>query len=433
MTLSGQLDRDRIRQLFDLRLRNGGAYGGYTDDPYPRLHELRESGPVHRGTVHELLGYDGPAMFAGLPYPDRSHYSVFDYATCDQVLRDETTFRSAFDPIEVDAPGFASSILNMNDTRHRQYRTLVQPSFVPARAKWWIENWITETVNGLIDGFESDGRAELNVDFDAAIPVLTITGSFGIDVSDALDIREGLEGHYGASAVAVLEHYLAPIIASRRVSPQDDLISVLCQAVITTEEGDQRLTNDEILSFSHLLLLAGSGTTWKQLGITLTALLTDPGALESVRQDRALVKNAIEESLRWCPTDPMFSRCAGKDTELGGVDIPAGSVVHLSFGAANRDPARWEDPDSFDIRRKAKPSFGFGGGPHICLGMHVARAEMQTAIIASWMACPGCSWTRTSRRPKSSGCTSVGRQRFRSYGARSGEGLDPLRTGRPRT
>ncbi len=382
MNVSGQLDRERIRQLFDLRVRNGGAYGGYTDDPYPRLHQLRETGPVHPGTVHELLGYEGRASFSGLPYPDRPHFSVFDYATCDQVLRDEVTFRSALDSMEDGTSRSDHSILTMNGMKHRQYRTLVQPAFVPARARWWIENWIAETVNHLIDGFEADGNAELNVDFDAAIPVLTITGSFGIDVSEALDIREGLEGHRNDSAVAVLEEYLAPIIAERRVRPQDDLISVLCQAIVATEEGEQRLNDDEILSFSHLLLLAGSGTTWKQLGITLTALLTHPEALEAVRQDRALLKNSIEESLRWCPTDPMFSRCAAKATELCGVPIPEGSLIHLSFGAANRDPARWENPDNFDLHRQAKPSFGFGGGPHICLGMHVARAEMQTAISA---------------------------------------------------
>jgi cytochrome P450 len=129
-------------------------------------------------------------------------------------------------------------------------------------------------------------------------------------------------------------------------------------------------------------LAAGSGTTWKQLGITLTALLTRPETLAAVRQDRSLLKAAVEESLRWCPTDPMFSRFAAEDTELGGVAIPKGSVVHMCFGAANRDPARWPDPDNYDIHRTLRPSLGFGGGPHICLGMHVARAEMHTAINA---------------------------------------------------
>ncbi|MBO0729224.1 MAG: cytochrome P450, partial [Acidimicrobiaceae bacterium] len=344
--LSGQLDRERIRNLFDLRRRGGGSYGGYINDPYPTLHRLRETGPVHPGTVHELLGYDGPAIFQGLPNPDRPHFSVFDFSTCDRVFRDDVTFRSALGGVEAEAAGINSSMLNMDGQEHRRYRTLVQPSFVPPKARWWIENWIDKTVNDLIDGFARDGRAELNVDFDAAIPVLTITGSFGFEVSDALDIREALEGRYGEAAVSVLERYLAPIIAERRRAPRDDLISVLCEATLPTDDGTQRLSDEEILSFSHLLLAAGSGTTWKQLGITLTALLTHPEALEAVRQDRALLKAAIEESVRWCPTDPMFSRYACEDTELAGVRIPAGAVVHLSLGAAGRDPARWAEPDA---------------------------------------------------------------------------------------
>ena len=111
-----------------------------------------------------------------------------------------------------------------------------------------------------------------------------------------------------------------------------------------------------------LLLGAGSGTTWKQMGTTLTALLQRPELLEAVRDDRQLLRPAIEESLRWMPTDPMFSRWVMADTELGGVEVPAGSVVHLAIGAANRDPARWDRPDEFDITRKLRPSLGFGQG-----------------------------------------------------------------------
>jgi len=118
VSLSGQLDRDRIRDLFDLRRRGGGAYGGYTDDPYPGFHRLRETGPVHEGTVHQLLGYHGPATFQGLPEPDRPHYSVFDFSTCDRVLRDEATFPSSPRSAAVGAPGIGSSMLGMNGQEH---------------------------------------------------------------------------------------------------------------------------------------------------------------------------------------------------------------------------------------------------------------------------------------------------------------------------
>ncbi len=142
------------------------------------------------------------------------------------------------------------------------------------------------------------------------------------------------------------------------------------------------LSDDEILGFAFLLLAAGSGTTWKQMGITLTALLSHPDWLRAAKEDPTVLRASIEESLRWTPTDPMFARFATCDTTLGGFDVPAGSVVHACFGAANRDPSRWDRPDEFDPGRPMQAHLGFGGGPHICLGMHVARAEMQTAIAA---------------------------------------------------
>jgi cytochrome P450 len=174
-----------------------------------------------------------------------------------------------------------------------------------------------------------------------------------------------------------------PIVAARREEPGDDLISVLVQAEITDDDGNTtHLTDREIDSFVLLLLAAGSGTTWKQMGTTLTALLQRPDMLEAVRQDRSLLRPAIEESVRWMPTDPMFSRWVVRDTELGGVKLPAGSVVHMNLGAANRDPKRWENPDEYDIFRPMRPNLGFGQGAHICLGMHLARAEITVAIDA---------------------------------------------------
>jgi cytochrome P450 len=381
-----KLDRARIRDLFDLRRRGEGTAGVYEVDPYPEFHRLRESGPVHAGTVHELLDYDTDATFEGLPEPDRPHFSAFSYAACDEAIRDDVRFISS--PVEVrgdEGQGVQSSILGMNGPRHRRYRGLVQPSFVPNKAKWWMERWISTTVQALIDTFEADGRAELNVDFDAAIPMLTITGSFGVDIEDALDLRAAISRGSASDqsgAYPTMQRILMPIIATRREAPQDDLISVLCQAELSDEEGVHRLSDMEILSFSYLLLAAGSGTTWKQLGITLAALLTHPDILTRVREDRTLVRAAIEESLRWTSTDPTFARYVAQDLDYYGVSMPAGSVLHMCLGAANRDPARWTNPDEYDISRPTLPSLVFGSGPHICLGMHVARAEMTTAINA---------------------------------------------------
>jgi cytochrome P450 len=378
--MTSVLDIDRVRQLFDLR----GSYlvqlgGAYEEDPYPIWHSLREQAPVHEGVVHELTGFAGPASFHGLPSPDRAHYSAFSYAACDSVYRDSELFASSPEPVDL-AKGSLdplNSMLSMGGTQHRRYRALVQPSFVPAKARWWIENWIDRTVNRLIDSLVDRGRAELNVDFCAAIPVLTITGSFGVPVEQALDIREALP------RPAEIIEIIKPIVAARRESPQDDLISILAEAEIKDEDGDtHRLTDAEIYSFALLLLAAGSGTTWKQMGITLTALLQRPEALQAVKDDRRLLRSAIEESLRWCPTDPMFSRWVTRDVDFYGARLPRGAVLHICLGAANRDPARWERPDEYDVTRALKPSFAFGGGAHVCLGMHVARAEMTVGIGA---------------------------------------------------
>jgi cytochrome P450 len=380
--VSGQrlLDRERVRELFDLR----GAYlsilgGDYRDDPYPTWHRLRTQAAVHPGIVHELTGLEGDAFFHGLPYPDRPHFSAFSFEACDAAYRDPDVFASSPEAVDV-ATGELNplnSMLSMGGAQHRRYRTLVQPSFVPAKAQWWIRNWIDEMVNLLIDSFVEDGRAELNVDFCAAIPVLTITGSFGVPVERALDIRAALRNP--AEVVDIIR----PIVDARRESPQDDLISVLVQAELKDEDGaTHRLSDAEIYSFALLLLTAGSGTTWKQMGITLAALLERPDVLAAIKNDRELIKAAIEESARWNATDPMFSRWVMRDVDLCGVEIPKGSVVHLCLGAANRDPARWDRPDEYDITRALKPSLAFGGGPHICLGMHVARAEMTVAINA---------------------------------------------------
>ncbi|OHV32087.1 MULTISPECIES: cytochrome P450 [Pseudofrankia] len=393
------LDPRRIRELFDLRSDVYASRGGsFEKDPYPDFHRLRETGPVHPGVLGPLVGYHGEGFFQGLPFPELPHFSVFDYATCQDVLRAGDTFVS-----RPTAPGpeldMADSVmLYFDGDRHRRYRALVQGSFVPKRGPWWTERWVRATVDALIDTFESNGRADLNVEFCAAIPLLTICGSFGVGAEDALRIREAATSD--GRDRAVLAEILLPIIRARRLEPKDDIISVLVQAELTEDGTRQALSDTDILGFALLLLAAGSGTTWKQMGITLLALLTHPHSLEAVRADRALLRPAIEESLRWLPTDPMFSRYALRDTELGGVAIPAGSVVHLCFAAANRDPARWERPDEFDPSRPPGAHLGFGGGPHICLGMHVARAELHTAIDALLDRLPGLRLDEDAEPPK---------------------------------
>jgi cytochrome P450 len=376
------LDPQRLRELFDLSSEVYASRGGSFDvDPYPIFRRYREQGPVHEGIPGPMVGFHGDAFFQGLPYPDRRHFTAFDFESCELVVRDTERFTPQANAHAATTELRESSMLFMEGDQHRQYRTLVQPSFVPKRARWWIERWIAATVHALVDAFEAEGRADLNVEFCAPIPLLTICGSFGVSVTDALDIRAAVTQDglgFGRFAEIVM-----PIVRDRRADPQDDLVSVLGQAELTDGDGSRHvLTDEEVLGFAFLLLAAGSGTTWKQMGITLVALLQHPEWLDRVVQDRDVLRAVVEESLRWMPTDPVFSRFVRHDTELGGVDLPAGSVVHACFAAANRDPARWDRPDEFDPGRPPQPHLGFGSGPHVCLGMHVARAELTTALSA---------------------------------------------------
>ena len=372
------LDRERIKELFDLRSSLLMFTGGdLTDDPHPRWSELRESGPVHAGTMHELSGVENELFWHGLPEADRPHFSAFSYAACDEAHRNPEVFASSPGAVEPNLAGFESSMLMMGGAQHRRYRALVQPSFVPAKAQWWIAKWIDETVHALIDSFVDHGEAELNVDFCAAIPVLTITGSFGIDVAQALDVREHLRDP------AKVAEILAPIVEARRREPQDDLISVLTEAELTDDDGTHRLSDEEIHTFAHLLLFAGSGTTWKQMGITLAALLRQAGPPRG-RPRRSQPAAARDRGVRPLGAHrshvlPMGHRGHrvvrhGPPQGVGPAPRPGcGQPRPRTLGPSGRATTRG-DP--------LKPTLGFGGGPHICLGMHVARAEMSVGIGA---------------------------------------------------
>ncbi|MGH7803288.1 MAG: cytochrome P450, partial [Candidatus Binatia bacterium] len=182
----------------------------------------------------------------------------------------------------------------------------------------------------------------------------------------------------GLAASRALREYLSPIIAERRAERQGDLISELIDAEV---EG-HRLTDDEIFGFLLLLLPAGAETTFRLLGNVLYALLSHPAALEAVRADRAELRWAIEETLRWETPLLATARRATRNVEMHGVEIPAGSMVSMMIGPANRDEAQFEDPDRFVLERRRDDHVSFGLGRHFCLGSHLAKLEVRTAVNA---------------------------------------------------
>ena len=373
-----------MRELFDLR----GAYlsilgGDYRGDPYPAWHRLRAEAAVHPGIVHELTGIEGDAFFHGLPYPDRPHFSAFSFEACDAVYRDPDVFASSPEPVDIDIgePSALNSMLSMGGAQHRRYRTLVQPSFVPAKAQWWIRNWIEETVNLLIDGFVDDGRAELNVDFCAAIPVLTITGSFGVPVERALDIRAGAVPATRPTVVDII----APIVDARRESPQDDLISVLVQAEMNDDDGTtHRLSRRARSTRSRCCcsppVPAPRGSRWASRSPRCSQrpdVLDGGEERPRARQGRGRGVGAMERHRSDVLAVGDARHRVVRRRDSGGV-----GRAHLHRRREPRPGALGPTRTSTTSRAPQKPTLAFGGGPHICLGMHVARAEMTVAINA---------------------------------------------------
>ena len=345
-----------MRELFDLR---GGFFelngGWFEDDPYPIWRELRDAGPSTKAPSTSCRALERPAFFHGLPYPELPHFSVFTYEACDAAYRDPrcSPRRPMADDFDRGSVSALNTMLSMDGDQHRRYRSLVQPSFVPTKAQWWIRNWIEQTVHLLIDHFEGAGRAELNVDFCAAIPVLTITGSFGVPVEQALDIREAL--HQPADLVEMIK----PIVAARREAPQDDLISVLVEAEIKDEDGTtQRLSDPEIYlvrrSCSSPPGRAPRGSRWASRS---PPSCSDPRSCDAVTADRE-------------PAAPGHRGVAPLDADRSDV-LALGHRGHRLLRHPHRPRARsctsasarptatrsrWDDPDEYDIHRAMKPS-----------------------------------------------------------------------------
>jgi cytochrome P450 len=153
--------------------------------------------------------------------------------------------------------------------------------------------------------------------------------------------------------------------------------------LVAAEIEGEYLPEDVLVSFFRQLINAAGDTTYRATSVLLTKLLENPEQLAAVRADRSLIPNAIEEALRFDGPVVMQDRMANEDTVLAGVHIPAGSIVQVMAGAANRDPRVFSDPDRYDVRRpNANRHFAFSQGPHICIGQHLARVEMTRALTA---------------------------------------------------
>ncbi len=378
-------------ELYDVR-REAEAMGNYVaEDQSDAIARLRAQAPIHRGRLRELL--DLPAHIRHPHAAEWPHYCALSFNACEAVLRDSVRFSASIVGRPNPAGEKTMGLLEMDGGEHRAYRRALQSIFLKHNAEdWWRKRWINQAVESLIDNLKIRQQVDLNLDFCARIPVHTITMAIGLGGDAALEFRlawmkSGGIGRVPAdeqrAAAMQVEHMLLDLVERRRAAPQDDVISRLNAAELSLPGEPTRLLNDrEVMINARLIMIAGGGTSWRQMGIALLGLLTNRDQFSQVKADRKLLPVAIEESARWVANSGMFSRLVTCDTVLEGVELPAGAVIELWLNAANRDPSRWERPERFDINRPVQTHLGFGIGQHRCLGLDVAHQEMQAGIGA---------------------------------------------------
>lgn len=335
-------------------------------DPYPMFASLRQTQPVCH--VKQF---------------GRDTWLVTRYDDVATILRDGETFSSSANSQL--QPVMGRTIIEMDGLEHQKHRRIVQHAF-HFNSIAVVERYMTETVDHLLDRLVGEGRADLVSQFAETFPIRVIARIAGVPIEDfdlfkqyALDIIGfTMDFDRGVAASRAIRDYLLPLIARRRADPADDVLSRL----VTAEVDGEKLGDEEIVSFMRLLLPAGAETTFRLIGSTIFALLQNPAALAEVLADRALLGPAIEETLRWETPVVMVGRNTTRETELGGVRLPAGAALTPVIGAANRDESHFPDPDRWDLHRGADDHLSFGGGRHFCLGYHLAKMEARIAIEA---------------------------------------------------
>lgn len=337
------------------------------------------------------------------------------FETCQQVLGDNEGFSSRINH-ETMGPYMGPLLLGKDGAEHTRYRNLVSHAFRASALARWRRERIEPTVHSLLDAIAPRGRAELVAELTSRFPVQVIAGIVGVPVRDharfnawAQDIAMGpVAPERGLASSKAMREYLTPIVEERRRHPRDDLISDLVGAEID----GQRLDDEHVYAFLRLLMPAGAETTYRAMGNCLVALLTRPQALARVRADRSLVPRAVEETLRWDAPIALANRVATRDGRLDGIPCPAGASVLLVLGSANRDESRWSRPSEWDLDREEQGHLAFGWGRHLCLGIHLARLELEVGIGAVLDRLPGLRLDPDEPPPRIEGLAFRGPERI---------------------
>jgi len=348
---------------------------GNPDDYHSALAEAQRQGPI-------ALGSYGP--------------EVLSYDLARTVLRDSRFVMPA--GVGLVIQGITSGpvwervtkqLLSLDGAKHQRLRRLVAKAFTP-RAAERMRRACVEVITDLVDRHTSAGHCDVVADIARPYPVPIICSLLGAPRQDwplfsdwVTDLAKSLSMNVAEHQPAIvrawqsMEAYLEELIAARRRSLTDDVISELIRA----EYDGDRLTHDELVSLLVILFIGGTDTTRNQLAAAVQTLIGHPDQWELLAARPELAPQAVEELMRHSPVNFRILRKTVTDVELAGVRFPAGSVVIANTAAANRDPAVFDHPERLDILREGAPAMlAFGGGVHYCLGTHLARVELAEAL-----------------------------------------------------
>lgn len=310
---------------------------------------------------------------------------ALDYDSVKRVLNDHALFSSRLGP--------ALWMIFLDPPKHTKLRALISQAFTP-KSIANLEPCIVRFCEELLEPLLRRAEGDLVADFSAQLPMLVISEMFGLPAADGpqfwrwneviLNMSYTVPGGANAlgaadafrAATAEMNDYLGALLAKRQSEPKGDLLTRLLQAEVDGE----RLSQEDVLGFFQLLLLAATETTTNLISNAMLCFIENPMQLEKLRAFPTLLPSAIEEVLRYrSPLQWMF-RVTRQDIELHGCRIPAGQVILALIGAANRDPKHFPEPDRFDILRSPNPHVAFGHGAHFCLGSALARMEARVAL-----------------------------------------------------
>ncbi|WUH90049.1 cytochrome P450 [Streptomyces sp. NBC_00433] len=342
---------------------------GFREDPYPTYARLRAEGPVHR-----VITPEGDTTWL-----------VVGHEAARAALADPRLGKD-FRNLSTDAYSLPANanMLNADPPEHTRLRRLVAREFTPRRVAA-LQPRIQQITDELLDAAMREPTADLVDALAFPLPMMVICELLGVPDLDrkafrgwSNDFVSG-DGEAEWRAAQAMSAYLTELIEDKRCGgPADDLLSALIRT--RYEDGDS-LSPDELTGMAFLLLVAGHETTVNLITNAVLALLRHPDQLAALRADITLIDGAVEEALRHeGPVETTTWRCATEPMTIAGTAVPQGDSVLISLAAADRDPARFPAPDTFDIRRPAQANLAFGHGIHYCLGAPLARLEARVAI-----------------------------------------------------